>query len=237
MLAALSAMLASCGSTPKTPPSNYIETIPGTTIRFEMIYVPGDGRSVKPFYLGKTEVTWDEFEAYYLTAETAADAVTRPSPPYEPPDHGLGRGRHPATSMRRQAAERYCEWLSLKTGKKYRLPTEAEWQFAASIGPFEPFDDYVWHAGNSGGKYQPVGTKKPNALGLHDLLGNVWEYCAGEEPVLRGGSWKDARADISPRARTPVLDEWSERDPQRPKSAWWLTDAPMVGFRVARSAH
>ncbi|HET6204638.1 MAG TPA: SUMF1/EgtB/PvdO family nonheme iron enzyme [Planctomycetota bacterium] len=226
----LPCLAAGCAS----PGKAYVEQIPSTTVRFEMVPVPAK----KPFYLGKTEITWDEYEAFcLLDEEGAVDGVTRPSPPYEPPDRGWGRGKHPAMSMRRHAAEAYCAWLSKKTGKAYRLPTEEEWSFACR--PAGPLDEEAWHPGNGGGTTHEVGTKAPNAFGLQDMLGNVWEYCAGDfapgdpRPVLRGGSYKDA---ASCGVRQPFLESWSERDPNRPRSKWWVTDGPFVGFRVARSA-
>jgi formylglycine-generating enzyme required for sulfatase activity len=209
-----------------------------------MAYVPGGGPDgVAPFWMGRHEVTWDEFELYFLTPQTEADAVARPSPPYEPPDWGMGRGRRPATSLRRQAAQRYCEWLSNRAGKVFRLPTEAEWGHAVrSGGPQNPLEEFAWFAANSGGKSQEVGGKKANALGIHDLLGNVWEYCSDPftpgkgDPVLRGGAWNSPAEEVDPARRQPEREEWSERDPQRPKSSWWYTDGHVVGFRLVRSA-
>jgi formylglycine-generating enzyme required for sulfatase activity len=235
--------VAGCAQAPKAPP-NYLETIPDTTVTFEMAGLPGDGGRVRPFWIGRTEVTWDEYELYYLSSDEA-DAVTRPTPPYEPPDHGMGREKRPATSMTRQAAERYCEWLSKRTGRAYRLPTEAEWELACRAGDAgqrpADIDALAWHAGNSGGVSNEVRKKQPNGFGLFDMLGNSLEYCAdpfgaGDEgPVLRGGSWQSPREEIEYARRYPVLEAWRERDSGRPKSIWWLTDAPMVGFRVARS--
>jgi formylglycine-generating enzyme required for sulfatase activity len=223
-------LLVSCAA----PPRSYVEAIPSTTIRFEMAWIPAP----RPFFLGKTEVTWEEFEAFCLEeAEGAVDGVTRPSPPYEPPDRGWGKGKHPAMSMRRHAAEAYCAWLAGKTGKPYRLPTEEEWAFACR--PAAPLDEEAWHPGNSDFTTHEVATKRPNAFGLHDMLGNVWEYCSGDfapgdpRPVLRGGSYgHPPSCDV----RQPFLEIWSARDPNRPRSKWWVTDGPFVGFRVARSA-
>ncbi|MHC5009597.1 MAG: formylglycine-generating enzyme family protein [Planctomycetota bacterium] len=241
---------AGCDDRPAAPPdaSSYTETIPGTTVSFDMVLVAEAG-----CWIGKTEVTWDEFEAYYLSEETdeGVDAVARPSSPYEPPDGEWGRGRRPAMNIRRHAAERYCAWLSRETGHAYRLPTEAEWETACRGGtttryPFgddeAELGDHAWYRGNSGEQTHPVGEKKPNAYGLHDMLGNVMEYCTGSfgegdaGPVLRGGCFDDDAGDVTPAARHPMLEEWSERDPQRPRSKWWLTDGPYVGFRVARTA-
>lgn len=218
----LAILLGGCASAEPVPAS-YVETIPGTTVSFEMIYVDG-------FWIGKHEVTWDEYELFYLTRdEEGVDGVTRPSPPYEPPDRGWGRGRRPAFTMKRYAAEQYCAWLSKKTEKAYRLPTEAEWEKALGDG------GEGWHAGNSGGTTQEVGQLKANARGIHDMVGNVWEWIDGtEEMVLRGGAWNVFEDECRTKRQAPQ-DRWSERDPQRPRSKWWFTDAPFAGFRVARS--
>jgi formylglycine-generating enzyme required for sulfatase activity len=108
-----------------------------------------------------------------------ADAVARPSRPYGAPDHGFGHRGYAALSMTRAAAEAFCTWLSLRTGQRYRLPTEAEWQRAATLAlgdaPLSPErrDAIAWHAGNSGSRARPAATKQPDALGLYDLLGNA----------------------------------------------------------------
>ena len=250
-------------------PRDYVQEIPGTPVAFSMVYIPGGTArlgspedepqrdadegppreaAVAPFYLARTEVTWDEYEAFYLGRKSAdgADAISRPSPSYHPHDRGWGRGQRPAVGMSWHAAKTYCEWLAGKTGLPYRLPTEAEWEFAARAGASaasaEPLADAAWFADTSGGKTQPVGTKKPNAFGLHDMLGNAWEYCldpyepGGKKAVLRGGSYRDAAGALRFANRQVVLDQWNERDPQRPRSAWWIVDGPFVGFRVARSA-
>lgn len=200
----------------------YTESIGKVT--FEMLPVHG-----ACIWMGKTEVTWAEYENYYFDEE--ADAIARPSPSYHPHDKGWGRGQRPAVGISRQAAERYCEWISMETGKTYRLPTENEWERACGPDP-QPLSDYAW-VGQE--RTQPVGGKQPNALGFFDMLGNAWEYCSGgDEPVMRGGCWKDATAGLQSRRTVPF--EWNERDPQRPRSIWWLADGEFVGFRVVRSA-
>jgi len=245
---------------PGGPPPGYVQEIPGSTVSFEMVYIPG-GRArlgtpprdaeVAPFFIGKREVTWAEFEQYYLSASSSsappgADAVSRPSPSYHPHDHDWGRGKRPAMGLSLHAAATYCEWLSTKTGVAYRLPTEDEWEFAARAGsaadaPDAPLEA-AWCAENAGKKTQEAGTKSPNAFGLHDMLGNVWEYCSGpldpatQRPIIRGGSYREKALDLRFDLRQPVLDKWNERDPQRPRSRWWIVDGPFVGFRVARSA-
>lgn len=150
-----------------------------------------------PLWIGVCEVTWEEFVLFQLRANDSdadadpsavfsADAVARPSPPYFDFTYGRGKqGKLPAATMTQQAALRYCEWLSDKTGDFYRLPTEAEWEYACRAGSKTAFfwgddptkaGDYAWYFDNSKGSYQPVGTKKPNAWGLYDMQGNVAEW-------------------------------------------------------------
>lgn len=240
------------------------QAIPGTLVKFEMRPVPG-GRlrmadldkpgamrevEIKPFWMGKTEVTWDEFDIYVfrfdLSEEQKAagvDAASRPSKPYGAPDRGFGHQGYPALAMTYSAAEGYCKWLSQKTGRKYRLPTEAEWEWAARAGgPPVPGNDKAlldkvsWHWDNANDKTHPVGSKAANAWGLHDLLGNVAEWCVGmgadKAPVVRGGSFDDTAAKIHSGQRALQTSAWNITDPQNPKSKWWLANAPFVGFRV-----
>jgi formylglycine-generating enzyme required for sulfatase activity len=199
----------------------YAETISGTEVIFEMLPIPagkfkmgspesesgrnadeGPQRTVEiaPFWMGKCEVTWNEFELFmYPTEEKRiregrqveaklnelTDASARPTQPYVEMSFGMGKDGFPAISMTQHAANKYCEWLSAKTGHFYRLPTEAEWEYAARAGTATSYfwgddpaaaGDYCWFADNSEGKYQKVGRKKPNPWGLHDILGNVIEW-------------------------------------------------------------
>src|SRR5438477_8678448 len=140
----------------------YRDSIPGTLVRFEMMPVPGD----RPFWIGKTEVTWDEYDIWAFRLDltprersSGVDATARPSRPYGAPDRGFGHHGYPALAMTYFAAQTYCAWLSVKTGKKYRLPTDAEWTRAARLGlggdsglTAERRDALAWHAGNAGAK-------------------------------------------------------------------------------------
>ncbi len=241
----------------------YVEAIPNTVVKFEMAPVPGGTyemadpenpgarRTVefKSFWIGKTEVTWDEYDVYAFSldvddgeTEEGADAISRPSKPYGDPTEGFGHDGYAAIGISHHAAVHYCKWLSWRTGKKYRLPTEAEWEYACRAGklPAGPLDDkellgrHAWYKGNSDWKAQPVGKNEPNAWGIHDMLGNVAEWCAGTEErrVVRGGSWEDPAEKVHPAAFEEDTEDWDVSDPQFPRGKWWLSDAPFVGFRV-----
>lgn len=231
------AMLISSFLLPPWTDGNFVEKIPGTLVEFTMVRLPG-----REVWIGETEVTWDLFDIWAFRLdqtdeEVAAgvDAESRPSRPYGAPDWGFGHTGYPAIGMTHHAAEEFCRWLSKKTGRKYRLPTEEEWEFAARAGVSSEPDDLgsvAWYWENSDDKTHQVKAKKPNAWGLYDMLGNVAEWAIGKDGkgLVCGGSWKDKVVGFGVRAQQEP--KWNERDPQNPKSKWWLSDAPFVGFRV-----
>lgn len=236
----------------------YTDTIAGTTVTFDMVPVPAgtvevpgpDGpRTVEvgPFWIGAREVTWDEYDVFALGLDraapsSAADAIARPSRPYGAPDYGWGHAGYPVISVTRAAAEAYAAWLTAKTGRKYRLPTEAEWLHVARLAAgelplqSERLDRIAWHAGNAGGRTHGVANKEPDALGLYDLFGNAaeWVMTDDDEPTTRGGSFRDAPEEVAAGRRAVQDESWTERDPQLPSSQWWLSDGPFVGFRLVR---
>lgn len=206
------------------PGKPYTETIPGTELKFEMLPIPGgtftlgspdseekrnadEGPQVKveiaPFWMGKHEVTWDEYDQFAFSmdlkkkkrenvdlskqpdTEKASDAVTRPTPPYADETFGFGRKGQPVICITHHSAMEFTRWLSAKTGKTYRLPTEAEWEYACRAGTTTPYSfgddadklgEYAWFVDNAE-KPQAVGKKKPNPWGLYDMHGNVAEWC------------------------------------------------------------
>lgn len=174
--------------------------------------------SVRSFAIGKYEVTFDEWNA----------CVKARGCEHKPKDEGWGRKNRPVIGVSWSDAQQYAVWLTEKTGKEYRLPTESEWEYAARAGSSS---SYPWgkHVSRNkancnmcGSRYDrkktaPVGKFKPNAFGLHDMVGNVWEWledCWNEtyagapnngEPwmegqcssrVLRGGSWRDPAKSV-----------------------------------------
>jgi formylglycine-generating enzyme required for sulfatase activity len=190
-------------------------------VKFDMVPIPGgkftmgspegeEGRkddedpqhdvAVEPFWMGKCEVTWDEYEQWSMGLDAQrrrikqveqddydglADAITRPTMPYTDMTFDMGKEGRPAICMTQLAARVYCKWLSAKTGRYYRLATEAEWEYACRAGSKtaysfgddpEKLGEYAWYYDNSDEKYQKVGTKKPNAWGLYDMHGNVAEW-------------------------------------------------------------
>jgi formylglycine-generating enzyme required for sulfatase activity len=279
----------------------YTQKIPDSKVSFEMVAIPsgtflmgspedekGRGEdegpqhpvTIRPFWMGKMEVTWDEYDLYWRKVPGAqppppqteqdknADAVTRPTPPYADETFGHGREGNPVLCITHHAAMEYCRWLSAKTGKVYRLPTEAEWEWACRAGTTTAYSfadganqlgEYAWFDKNSDEVAHKVGMKKPNPWGLHDMHGNVAEWCVDHykkyyyagfpldkatlSPVLlptekrysyvaRGGAWIDGPAMLRSAARRGSDKDWLKRDPQRPQSIWWMTDADFVGFRV-----
>jgi formylglycine-generating enzyme required for sulfatase activity/nitrate/TMAO reductase-like tetraheme cytochrome c subunit len=214
---------------PGTPLSFKMVAIPGGAFRMgspenEPFRKEDEGPvhniTLSPFFMSEVEVTWDLYWAFYVNTMSEGrtppenifannsrpdvDAISGPTPPFGFPDQGWGGGDRPAITMTHYAAETFCLWLSKKTGKKYRLPTEAEWEYAARGGTETPYffagnpkdfsdigfwrnffnattdviSTYVIYGKNSKNKSQEPSAVKANPFGLKNMLGNVMEYCA-----------------------------------------------------------
>ena len=190
--------------------SNYSEKIPNSDLSIEMIFIQGGEYSmgnknsnvntqISSFWMSKYEITWEiynlfmEFDQsnkleYIIDGDTIkVDGISKPTTPYTDMTFGMGYEGFPAVNMTHFAASKFCKWLSLITGNYYRLPTEAEWEYACRSGTSSDYyygddisliDEYSWNKNNSDNSYQRVGQKIPNKWGLHDMLGNVSEWVA-----------------------------------------------------------
>lgn len=226
-------------ATAVTAHEDFTETIPGTTISFNMKAIPGGSFkigspeseqmrkadegpqkqvNISPFFMAEIEVSWDEYMSFYRATaaegrstdtegtrtEADVDAISGPTPPYMQPDQNWGMESRPAITMSYHSAETYVKWLSQITGKTYRLPTEAEWEYAARGGSETPFffegnpkdfgeqgffgklfgkgsdaiNNYVVFESNSGARTNVPEAVEANPFGLKNMLGNVAEYTA-----------------------------------------------------------
>ena len=231
----------------------YELTIEDAMVEIDMIPVPAGSISmdneqadVGPFWISRTEIPWDLFDVYAFGSTDGEeaegeDAVLRPSKPYGAPDRGYGHRGYAAISMTYLVAQEFAQWLSLRTGEEYRIPTEAQWEYACRAGREEPItndelEEHAWYWDNAFDKTHPIGELKANQFGLHDVIGNAAEWCTGldGEPLACGGSFMNKMDEVGCSARMEPSPEWQETDPQIPKSEFWLTDGPFMGFRVIR---
>lgn len=272
---------------------NYTEIIPGVSKEIQMIAIPAGGFdmgsnatekfrnedegpkhkiNLDAFWMAKFETTWALYEIYFNkelennSSTVSPITVARPTQPYVEMSFGQGKeDGFPVCNVTQYAARSFCAWLYAKTGHFYRLPTEAEWEYAARAGSNTSFywgedpnlaRENAWYYDNSNGAYHKVGLLKPNAWGLYDMIGNVAEWTsdqyeedyygktASDNPfnkpstlyphTIRGGHWDDDLEALRSASRKPSSPKLKQRDPQIPKSNWWLTDAPFLGFRVVR---
>lgn len=231
---------------------------------------------IEGFWMSSYEITWELYNLFLQReldnvvfaekgkeVEKKVDAVAGATIPYVDMSLGMGTGKNlPIGNVTQLGASKFCEWLSAITGVFYRLPTEAEWEYAARAGTAgaysfdddDSLEEYAWFSDNSGATYHEIGKKKPNPWGLYDMYGNVAEWTLDQynantytestslyiqvekeyPAVIRGGSYKDSPEMLRSASRAFSKPVWKQRDPQFPKSKWWHTDAPFVGFRIIR---
>ena len=271
---------------------NFEVKLPNSDQTLKMVSIPGgkfligDEKSKKenekpskeimisPFAMSAYEITHDLFMVFRdpefdldEAGNPRVDGISRPSAPYEDPTFGMGKFGFPAAGMTQFSALQFCKWLSDKTGEFYRLPTEAEWEYACRAGSQEKYffgkkkkelAKYAWFEKNSAERFHKIGQLDPNPWGLYDILGNVAEWtldhyhddqytrleAGAEDPwakpealhprAVRGGSFRSDADELRSSSRMESTLDWKKRDPQIPKSFWWNTDSPFVGFRVVR---
>ena len=269
------------------PGGDFVMGSPATERHREADEGPQHRVKIEPFWMGKCEVTWNEFDLYRLRrdkkrreaegrepdpVDMKADGVTRPTTEYMDMAFGMGHDGFPVVNMTQLGAKMYCAWLTEKTGQYYRLPTEAEWEYACRAGTQTAYsfgddtkhiDDYAWYWKDDDGNYQTyykVGKKKPNPWGLHDMHGNVSEWCLDQYQadyyqqfpegtitksplnvpnrlfprIFRGGSWYDDLEELRSANRIFSNIDLKIQDAQVPQSMWYLTEGDMIGFRVVR---
>ncbi|QDT65036.1 formylglycine-generating enzyme family protein [Calycomorphotria hydatis] len=251
----------------------YTEEIRSTDATLEMVPIPGgtfvmgspedeEGRNedegpqhqvkIEPFWMGKYEITWDQFDIWNFNRDIAlreangeepsdldkkADAVTRPTKAYQPMDFDMGRsGGFPAICMTQLSAKMYCRWLSEKTGHYYRLPTEAEWEYACRAGTTTAYswgddpgdaDDFALSDDNSDFQYEKVGQRKPNPWGLFDMHGNVAELCLDLYQPDYYSTLPTDKVVVSP----INVPNWKEEYPRVARGGSW--DQPLEELRSA----
>ena len=210
--------------------------------------------AVGDFWMAAYEITWDQ---YQLFAERLIDGATNPNmaqevtididgiaaatTPYVDMSHGMGRKGFPVVNITEYAALTFCKWLSAKTGKFYRLPTEAEWEYACRAGSSADYSfgndstklgQYAWYKNNSGNKYHKVGSKKPNTFGLYDMHGNVAEWTM-DQFNENGYLSRDEGITTNPWVRPTDLYPRAVRGGSWKDGAGKLRSAARIGSRPA----
>jgi len=272
----------------------YNQDLPLTSLKVQMVPIKGgefnmvDNLSksrfseikISSFWMSQFEISWDLYTLFmertidisstsYIRGSEVLrdiDGISSATTPYIEMSFGMGVEGYPAVNMTQFAASKFCEWLSSITGNYYRLPTEAEWEYACRAGSKSDFyfgdnitelNEYAWYSENSSDVYHKIGTKKPNLFDLYDMHGNVAEWTIdtyseniypqrknNKDPfyitsskypkTIKGGSWNDEYEKLKSYSRYYSNKKLQLRDPQIPKSKWWNTDAPYIGFRIIR---
>ena len=205
------------------------------------------------FWMGKCEVTWGEYELWgskldkqrrQATStepsewEKKADAIANPTSAYSDMTFGMGKEGYPAVCMTQFAAKMYCKWLSARTGRYYRLPTEAEWEYACRAGTAtaysfgddaEKLADLGWFMDNSDEKYHKVGQKKANPWGLYDMHGNVCEWCLDQYSP-------DRYQQLSGKPIENPLAPVTQAYPQVARGGGWTDEAPLLRSAARRGS-
>ncbi len=203
---------------------------------------PDEGPQVKvkvdPFWMGSCEVTWGHYWPYVLVSENRYAARDKQSPmvdavsgPTElifvPVEFGEN---HPVTDITRHGALKFCQWLSARTGQYYRLPTEAEWEYAARAGTTTTWPwgedatklgEYAWYFENCEALIHPVGQKRPNAWGFYDLLGNAGEWTLDQYDAARYSRLASGQPVLNPfnktTSRHPIVLRGGSADSDAPE--------------------
>ncbi|GBU06966.1 hypothetical protein AwDysgo_02970 [Bacteroidales bacterium] len=239
---------------PNTPLSLSMKAIPGGTFKMgspsdEPFRRDDEGPirevGIDPFFMAEVEINWDLYWAFYAqtmsegriapqavydnNSSDDVDAISGPTPPFGLPDQGWGGGDRPAITMTHYGAQTFCLWLSKKTGKKYRLPTEAEWEYAARGGTQTPYffegspkdfsnegfwrkffdaktegiSSFAIYKNNSKSRTQEPSEVMPNPFGLKNMLGNTMEYCADKYQA-------QAYSKTAEKINSPIVEQGQE---------------------------
>ena len=241
--------------------------LPGGTFKMGQEHHEIDERPVyeavvQRFAISRYPVTFVEYDYFVesvalgMLKNTEYWPSALPAPQYGrrkridlPSDHGWGRGERPVINLTWFDAMIYAEWLSEQTGEHYRLPTEAEWEYAARAGTTSLYScgdepqalpEHAWFRHNAAGRSQPVGGKKPNPWGLYDMHGNVWEWTCSRYTAYYSGTEQECVNPLSA-PETPIVvrgGAWlNEAQWLRSGLRYWYQmsyKSPYLGFRLVR---
>lgn len=236
----------------------------GVDVPVEMIPVqegaitlgPSDGQSeqvevqIDSFWMGKYEITWEQYKQFSAEVMSnfreqnlpgkaigvGVDAVSLPSPPYVDMSFGMGTDGFPAISMTHYAASMFTKWLTAKTGDFYRLPTEAEWEYACRAGLKSGdvnLEAQSWYKENSDRGYHKVGSKEPNEFGLYDMPGNVAEWTTDQY-------YENYYERVKELGDKPARNPWfqpTELYPRAVRGATWMDEQGKISCSNRRASN